>query len=521
MQTDLTPGIPNIYTTRKPRVPIAPATTAVSSPGLHPTHILPLPPRRQGSMRPHLNTRRSTRQNSFQPKLEDIFSEDNSPVNSEGDGKSDGDSTPSLSDSIGSSEDSLMRLKLSRTRESCDDRFSGYLLELAAKAAEKQLREQALAAFPNESLHQIVEHFYDREIDAASDEGSVEGVGMLLDGPQVPLAIRRKSTELGWAAKEMQQHQEKLNRLREEETQKKIAAEATDPSFKDPFWTNGMTTKTSPFIAHPKPPKDPQKEAELRCMRSAASPPMLGHDLEFRMCPSPKATKFETDQRIDVQPNRDENGGGLWGGYCVSQAPDEYLSPVLRGPPMIQTPQVEREDPFSSAFASELPSNGTKTPSGTKTPKNRDSGVRMLVGIDERLQAEVTKSRAKDAMLEEFDDVFVTQVYNYLSLGYPSLARQYDSELARISRIPEDDLRVDDTKKNAKGFIGIKPDPTNSNASMLENPTPNGEHMGYCARWKALRVYILEWARQHPNMSIGSSAPSAWGNQARRGSWAI
>jgi hypothetical protein len=123
--------------------------------------------------------------------------------------------------------------------------------------------------------------------------------------------------------------------------------------------------------------------------------------------------------------------------------------------------------------------------------------------------------------LEEFNDVFVTQVYNYLSLGYPSLARQYDSELARISRIPEDDLRVDDTKKNAKGFIGIKPDPTNSNASMLENPTPNGEHTGYCARWKALRVYILEWARQHPNMSIGSSAPGAWGNQARRGSWAI
>jgi hypothetical protein len=74
-----------------------------------------------------------------------------------------------------------MRLQLARTRESCDDRFSGYLLALAAKAAEKQLREQALAAFPNESMHEIVEHFYDREVEGASDEDSIEGIGLLVE----------------------------------------------------------------------------------------------------------------------------------------------------------------------------------------------------------------------------------------------------------------------------------------------------------------------------------------------------
>lgn len=511
-QTDLTPGVPNIYTRSKRRVVRPPANTPhQNSISLQSTIIAPRAPARQGSMRPHPNTRRSTRQNSFQPELDAIPSSGSD----EDEQHSDGESTPSLTGSFGSSDDSLMRLRLSRTRESCDDRFSGYLLALAAKAAEKQLREQALAAFPNESRHEIVEHFYDREIDPASDEESVEGIGMLLDA-DIPTAIRRKSTEVGWMAKEMQAHQEKLNRMREEETNAKIAAEATKPTFQDPFWTNGMTSK-SPFITHNyKNENADPKDAELRCMRSAASPPMLGGDLKFRMCPSPKATKFETDQKIDVQPNKSENGGGLWGGYCVADEVGEYLSPSIKGPALIQTPHPEREDPFSAAFSSELPG------SGTKTPRNRDSGLRMLAGIDERLKAEVAKSKAEEAMLEEFDDTFVTQVYNYLSLGYPSLARQFDEELARISRISEDELRVDDMKKNAKGYIGIV-DGFSSRETTPEKKRVNDDtkHEGYCARWKALRIYILEWARQHPSMSNGAMGPSAWGVRARRGSWAI
>lgn len=506
-KTDLTPGVPNIYT----RPSIRNKHLTVPPEGSLSPIIPPLPPRRQPSMRPHPNSRRSTRQSSFHPELEDIKSEENSSQDSsDEEGRSGGDSPPSLSDSIRSSEDSLMRLQLARTRESCDERFSGYLLELAAKAAEKQLKEQALAAFPNESLHQLVEHFYDRE---TSDDESVEGIGMLIDEPTMP-EIRRKSTEVGWAVKEMQQHQEKLNRQREEETNKKIAAEASNPTFRDPFWTNGKTDKSpfSPFTHVQAPSND--KEAELRCMRSAASPPMLGGDLKFRMCPSPKATKFESDQRRDIQPNRSENGGGLWGGYCVTAEAGEYLSPaIVRGPNLIHTPNVEHEDPFSSAFACELPASGAKTP---RSP--RDSGVRMLAGLDERLKAEVARSKVEDALLQEFDDVFVTQVYNYLSLGYPSLARQYDEELARISRISEDELRSDDAKKNAKGYINIQ-DPFAS-----QNTTPekkNAENKGYCARWKALRIYILEWARQHPNLSEGGATPNAWGVRARRGSWAI
>ena len=210
----------------------------------------------------------------------------------------DDDGLPSLSASFGSSEDSVMRTQLARTRESCDDRFSGYLLELAAKAAEKQLREQALAAFPNSDFHNPVEHFYDREIDTSSDDEETIGVG-LLPHERLSNSVRRKSTEVGWEAREMQRHQEHLARLREEETLRLLAAEANSPTFPDPFWTNGMTVKNGPIV-------DPEKEAELQRMRKAASPPMLGSDLKFRRCPSPKTTKFETDQHANVTHKRNE-----------------------------------------------------------------------------------------------------------------------------------------------------------------------------------------------------------------------
>lgn len=495
-QTDLTPGVPNIYTKRKYRPQTGPNSQANgANSNSHPSHILPVPPRRQGSMRPHCNTRRSTRQDSFTPELEAIPSEENSQEDSDEEG------TPSLSGSFGSSEDSMMRIQLARTRESCDDRFSGYLLALAAKAAEKQLREQALAAFPNETMHETVEHYYDREREGGSDDGSVEGVGLLImDEPEIK-DMRRKPTEVGWAAREMQEHQEKLHRLREAETNHKVAAEATKPTFKDPFWTNGMSVKAPVGQT----PEDKQKKAELARMRTAASPPMLGADLKFRMCPSPKATKFESDQRIDVEPNRSDNGGGLWGGYCVAEEAGEYLSPALeRGPAMIQTPYVEKADPFASAFFNELPADAKPKGSSRLLP---DGGVRMLAGIDERLKAEVARSKQEETLLAEFDDTFVTQVYNYLSLGYPALARAFDEELARISRVKVDELRKSD-KKVTPGYIGVVD-------RSAGTPEQHGE------RWKALRIYIMEWGRQHPSMSNGAMGPQAWGVRARRGSWAI
>ena len=39
-----------------------------------------------------------------------------------------------------------------------------------------------------------------------------------------------------------------------------------------------------------------------------------------------------------------------------------------------------------------------------------------------------------------------------------------------------------------------------------------------CGRWRALRLYIHEWARQQPLMLL-DNADQTWGAAARRGSW--
>lgn len=511
-KTDITPGTDHIYVERQ-RVRSRPQTYPTPS-NTRPLNTVNIPHTkqtppplscRQPSLCPCANTRQSIRRNSFQPKLDPIISEEDSNVDSDDEDEDETSATPSLSGSFSSSEDSMMKLQPACTRESCDDRFSGYLLALAAKPTEKELREQAEAAFPNSDFHEILEHFYDREVDVASNDESVVGTGILssnIDGLRHPL--RRKSTEAGWAAWEMQQHQEKLNRLREDEIHRKVAVEATKPTFQDPVWTNGTTEKITTLARVNSSPTDKQKETELDHMRSAASPPMLGSDLEFRMCPSPKATKFESDQRIDVQPNRSEDGG-LWGGYCVAEEDGEYLSLTRRGPTMIHTPYSEREGPFSNAFGNEVP--GEARPASSES----NEGLHLIAGVHERLEQEAAKSKAKEALLKEFNDTFVTQVYNYLSLGYPSLARQYDEELAKIAQIPEDELAKDDKKADAKGHIGLLEAPSSS---------VNGPD-GYCARWKALRIYILEWASQCPSISNGATSHGAWGVRARRGSWAI
>jgi hypothetical protein len=119
------------------------------------------------------------------------------------------------------------------------------------------------------------------------------------------------------------------------------------------------------------------------------------------------------------------------------------------------------------------------------------------------LQKNVSPNPRKPT-LDEFDDGFVTQIYNYLSLGYPCLARYYDRELSRISGISIEHLRQDDLQTDAKGYVVAS-----TNASQLS-----------CMRWKALRLYIHEWARQQPSMEDETNL-EAWGMPERRGSWAV
>lgn len=285
--------------------------------------------------------------------------------------------------------------------------------------------------------------------------------------------------------------------------------------------------------------QDKAAEKALFRLRTQKSPPMAGKDLTFRMCPSPKQTKLESDQAWDVaagsnvELNRDTTGQqGLWRGYCfTSNKGGEAVAPSPRPPPMIMTPKTpatpyEHSDPYAvtggtlapfpvSAEPTPLASKQASTHAAVSEHRSRGSqpkGLHMLMGLEQRLQQEKAAAELDERIAAEFNDQFVTQVYNYLSLGYPATARAFDQELSKISRIPteelerEDDAVMDGIGSRAKGHIKIS----------MDLDTAEDKR---CPRWKALREYIFEWARQHPDLN--GTAPLAWGVAERRGSWGI
>jgi hypothetical protein len=379
-----------------------------------------------------------------------------------------------------------------RMRESVDEQTSGYLLELAAKAAEKQLREQEMAAFPNGDYHEHIDHFIDH------DDESVGG-------------SRTEFNEINWDLKAMREY-------RENQEEEPASGVSPKTNFKPAPWANATTDKDI---------TGNQKHNEMERMRQGARPPMLGQDIKFPRCPSPEPARFDTTQGCDavriamcylseqtLQAERGEslwcgkgNGRqtsrvsslwstassqpekkeGLWAGCCVK---DEQP----KGPTGILTPRIEATDLLSPC---PTPSRGSLLPP-TPPASNADFAC-----IDEKL----TFAKSID---EDYGDDFVTQVYNYLSLGYPSMAQPFDEELSRISNIPVSDLRQDDDLAESKGYIRLGPDGNLTSAEITEES---------CVRWRALRTYIREWAKQHPNMA-GDGLGGA-GVAARKGSWAV
>ena len=511
-------------------------------------------------------------------------------------------------------------------RETEDEGVKEYLLELAAKEAERQMQEVALMAFPNSRAREGgVDHFYFRE--SSESDTAPEDTSPRKDGYSTK--PRRQSSDLGmnWWHAHMQKHAEAAHEKDDDEMdvdepEKKVAdtVKRTDSDLDrmdltappDPMW---ITTKKQPSptdkrdsLPGPRGPigetymplitpdpflADRQKEKPLPApvpvrpigessmpfipsvplgerpnlpfakpgqipadtggfrnnspfgrpfgglggprpptsrfhqQKKQVSPPMLGKDLKFRRCPSPKQTKLEPDHAFNAkdaaEKNRDLSGkGGLWRGYCYrSESNDDYLVPAqLQAPQPISTPKPpatpgEEMDGMYFGFhaPTKEPAKLPPTFSGLWTPvvnehrlRNGEAkGLHMLHGIEERLQKEKAQAELDEKIAQEFDDAFVTQVYNYLSLGYPATARAFDEELSKISRIPILDLEQDDEKRLAKGHLLEE-----------DNSTPRDQR---CPRWKALAKYINEWARQHPDLD--NLEPSGWGVRERRGSWAI
>ena len=427
---------------------------------------------------------------------------------------------PSLSTSPSAESDETEPYKhASRVRESCDDRFSGYLLALAARAAEKQLREQAMAAFPNSTFHEQVDHFaVNRESDSSGDEEM--GLGQLPTDADEDTARLRRESAAGWDMADMRRHQQKLAQQHEERKRtEQPEFGRLDPAngpFRDAAQGAEQLQQVMDASGGPKHIIGGwQKDAHgLRCMRNAASPPMLGDNLRFPRCQSPRQTRLDVDQYPCKQRapgiatprqhsglwtpggsnSRQGSARGLWMGLFTHESNTSLAPPrpVQNG---LLTPAPERENSFESL--------AVRAESGLPLSPNSQEGSGMA-HIDCVLSHE-------QVIADEFDDAFVTQVYNYLSLGYPSMAHKYDEELSKISRIPLEELRHDDGRKNTKGYVGV-PEGNGVDVDAVRN--------GQCGRWNALRLYVREWARQQPNMAERDEGAD-WGNRARRGSWAI
>ncbi|OJD19768.1 hypothetical protein AJ78_00267 [Emergomyces pasteurianus Ep9510] len=456
-------------------------------------------------------------------------------ISSEGSEKSPTPSPPTSHSTLSNNSINKRYLEKRLLRESCDDKYSSYLLSLASRSAQRLLRDQALAAFPNEQVHHPVSHFaIDREDDDTTDDDD-DSMGVSLRHMRIDfLKFRRESTiDLSWELDEMRRHKEE-NEMRARQKQ----FEPGQSRFSAAAIAARQAAENEVLKAH-----HAAHQAGLdgwqKGIEESASPPMLGGDIVFPQSLSPQTTRCDVDHPPEphhhdncADPitceglwspnhhNRDCNDGGLWMGLCRRTDEPEH-SPSSMPKPGIITPAAANEKGHFQSL------NGIKTTATTTTtitsPRTPDTPSQLpttpppsnpdLDNVDELLLLEQDIKR-------EFDDAFVTQIYNYLSLGYPCLARDYDEELSKISHIPIEELRKDDKRANAKGYVGAP-----EGVGVGENAMSSGT----CMRWTALRLYIHEWARQQPRMAKADRFPrphdvsglDAWGARARRGSWAI
>ena len=412
-----------------------------------------------------------------------------------------------------------------RDRDSRNGNTNGYILSLAAQAAELQLREQAMAAYPNENLHEPVDHFaVDRDTDESDSDS--EGVGLLSRTATYPLpGSSRRESAAGWDVAEMRKHKEMLDQQRKEYKEreqtaglnrKKSTKEHNQHHHHEHQGHKRQSSRANNVASQQRNMIGGyQKDDQMKPMHKAASPPMAGENLVFPKCPSPRQTRLDVGNYpgapsfLTAPKSREHSGlwtpqgggsrqnskSGLWMGVCATSNQKPANPAILQTG--LLTPDVERDDPFAQVSKGSIQQMPPSPP--TSVGSNKPSCLDTVLSREQTIE-------------EEFHDGFITQIYNYLSLGYPALARKYDFELSKISRIPIEDLRQDDRHANAKGYVGA-PEGTGGDIRGMQD--------GQCERWTALRLYVREWARQQPLMGKREGVGEDWGARARKGSWAI
>ncbi|OOF92930.1 hypothetical protein ASPCADRAFT_54470 [Aspergillus carbonarius ITEM 5010] len=375
-----------------------------------------------------------------------------------------------------------------------ENEYSEYVLALAARSAEKQLKEQALAAFPNEQVYQPVNHFaIDKE-----DEDSVDEDELQVHTRLFPSGKHRRasSADLPWELEYLRRHKEEAEMCdRAMAGTKGLHFPTIDRRSSDGA-TQSCGNLTTGFGL-------PQR-------KQGPSPPMLGDDLVFPQSFSPETTICESNTTEHNYPqDKSYNTPGLW-----------YANPHLfnhcdGGGLWMGTCKYNEFPDFKDSRSSYMPMSGD---TGEHTSQCSTGTVveheKQPPAFSREVQASMHTSQhvSKEEDLDlELNDSFVTQIYNYLSLGYPCVARYYDYELSIVSGIPVADLRRDDLRTDAKGYVSI----------MSGNSMDRRMAKGGCMRWIALRLYIQEWARKRPGMTEGDGDHGTWGVCERKGSWAI
>ncbi|KAL5334946.1 hypothetical protein BJX70DRAFT_342034 [Aspergillus crustosus] len=365
-----------------------------------------------------------------------------------------------------------------------------YILPFPSHPSKKQLEDRALAAFPNEQIYQPVDHFaIDKDEDEPPNEEELQSCD---PRPGIRLNRRASSADLSSELEYLRRHKEEagMNRRHYLTTRggrlsllnRRIINRSLDTASK-----HGQLWDLNRALAQ----------------SQAISPPMLGGDLIFPQSGTPETTLCEgnhTTSVADEPPASSPFFGlwsvsprssvqyddiGLWNGTCKLGSHSKHVTGYTL--PGLVTPRHGLEANCQEPEPEYSPEQNTYCAA----------------------QSSRQNSTQDDCTDEELNDNFVTQIYNYLSLGYPSLARYYDYELSKVSGISVATLRADDLYADAKGYVGVHDNTTSSPGD------------GVCTRWTALQLYIKEWRRQRPCMIEIDPFHDTWGVRERKGSWAL